>query len=124
MNRNLTPYALGAIGILLAAAFLRIVPLGLALVLVVIVVLGMGEMRRRENKARHQEQLHQWHLQNPNPEPGWEPPPSLARPPKSAWSVAGSLLAVLAAVGGLAILGMIVLLVVTASSGNWKIGNK
>jgi hypothetical protein len=124
MKQNLTPYALGAIGIVLVAAFLSVVPLGLALVFVVIVILGMGEMRSRENKARHEEQLRQWHMQNRNPEQGWEPPPSLARPSKSAWSAAGSLLAILAAVGGLAILGMVVLLVVTVSSGNFKLGNK
>ena len=91
---------------------------------VVIVVLGMGEMRRRQNAAHHEEQLRQWHMQNRNPEPGWEPPPSLARPPKSVWSAAGSLLAVLAAVGGLALLGMVVVLVVALSSGNFKLGNK
>jgi hypothetical protein len=124
MKQNLTPYALAAIGIVLVAAFLRVVPLGLALVFVVIVILGMGELRRRENKARHEEQLRRWHMQNRNAEPGWEPPPSLARPSKSAWSAAGSLLAILAAVGGLAILGMVVLLVVTVSSGNFKLGNK
>jgi hypothetical protein len=81
-------------------------------------------MRSRQNKARHEEQLRQWNVQNRNHEPGWEPPPSLARPAKSAWSAAGSLLAILAAVGGLAILGMVVLLVVTVSSGNFKLGNK
>jgi hypothetical protein len=124
VNRNLTPYALGAIGVVLAAGFLHFIPLGLALVFVVIVILAMGEMRSRENRARHAEQLRQWQAQNPNPETTWEPPPALARPPRSAWSAAGSLLAVFAAVGGLAILGMVVLLFVTLSSGNFKLGNK
>jgi hypothetical protein len=124
MNRNLTPYALGAIGVLLVGSFLQVIRPGLALVFVVIVILGMGQLRSRQNKTRHEEQLREWQSQSPGPEAGWQPPQPLARPPRSAWSAAGSLLAVLAAVGGLAMLGVIVMVIVMVSSGNFKLGNK
>ena len=72
---------------------------------------------------------------NGGPPPDWNPPddwlppehrqtPPRARGPRSQWSAAGIELAVIAAVGGLAILGSVVVLFVILSSGNFKLGNK
>jgi hypothetical protein len=43
---------------------------------------------------------------------------------KRGWSGAGMVLAVVAAVGGLAVLGTVLVLFVLLSSGNFKLGNK
>ena len=50
-GRNLTPYALGAIGVLLVGGVLRVVQPSLALVLIVVVVGVMSTRHRRENRA-------------------------------------------------------------------------
>ena len=119
---NPTPYALVAIGMVIIGACVGVVPPALAVFLVVIVVAMMSSTRKRENRARFDEELRQWHARNPDPHHSESPPP--APPAKSGWSTAGTVLAALAAVGGLAILGMVVLLVVAFSTGNLKIGNK
>jgi hypothetical protein len=120
---NSTPYALGAIGVLIAGGLAGIVPPSLAVLLVVVVVAAMSSTRKHANRERFEEELRQWHARNPDPDHHWDTPPPTT-PSKSGWSTAGTVLAALAAVGGLAILGMVVLLVVALSTGNLKIGNK
>jgi len=123
-RRNLTLYALAVIGVLLVAGYLRVVPPAFAVFLVVVVVAVMSAARKRENRARFETQLRQWYAQNANPGQHSETPPPVARPPKSGWSIAGTVLAAIAAVGGLAILAMVIVLFVALSTGNFKLGNK
>ena len=94
---NPTPYALAAIGILIVGTGVGVIAPALAVFLVVIVVAAMSWIRKRAASATGT---------------------------KSGWSTAGTVLAALAAVGGLAILGIVVLLVVAFSTCNLKIGNK
>ena len=94
---NSMPYALAAIGMLVVGACVGAIAPALAVFLAVIVVTTMGSIRKRK---------------------------ALTPPSNTRWSTAGTVLAALAAVGGLAILGMVVLLVVAFSTGNLKIGNK
>jgi hypothetical protein len=120
---NSTPYALSAIGVLVVAGFVGIVPLPLAVFLVVVVVAAMSSTRKRANRERFDEELRRWHARNPDPLHQQDTPPP-APPAKSGWSTAGTVLAALAAMGGLAVLGIVVLFVVAFSTGNLKIGNK
>ena len=122
-GRNSTAYALAAIGAIIIGGLVGAVPPSLAVFVIVIVVAVMGSTRKRENRARFDEELRQWHARNPDPNRHADTPPPVP-PAKSGWSTAGTVLAALAAVGGLAILGMVVLLVVALSTGNLKIGNK
>jgi hypothetical protein len=120
-GRNLTPYAVGAIGVLVLGGVLRVVPPSLALVLIVVVIGVMSTRRRRENRTRFEAELRLWHAQHSNPQqvPAMPPPTG---PPKSGWSIAGTVVAVMAVVGGLAVLAMAVTLFFVVSSG--KFGNK
>ena len=93
-----------------------------AFVAIVIVFLVMSSQRRRETRARYEAELRNWYAQYPNPQLGSAPPP--APPTPSAWSIAGTTVAVVAAVGGLAVLAMALMLFVSISSGNFKFGNK
>lgn len=122
-GRNLTPYALGAIGVLLAGTIVGVVSIALAVLLTVAIVAGMSVTREREKRERYEEQLRQWYARNPDPQHRAQTPPPV-RAPKSQWTSAGAALAVIAAVGGLAILGSVVVLFVLLSSGNFKLGNK
>ncbi|HUI48449.1 MAG TPA: hypothetical protein VL119_07115 [Acidimicrobiia bacterium] len=93
------------------------------MLLIAALVVVMTFLGKRDDRARREAELRQWYVQRPNAE-HWEPPPSLADSRKTGWSVAGTVLAAIAAIGGLAILGMVVVLFVALSSGNFKLGNK
>jgi len=122
-RRNFTLFALAAIAVLVVAGGVRAVPPGLAVLLIAALVVVMTFLGKRDDRARREAELRQWYVQRPNAE-RWEPPPSLADSRKTGWSVAGTVLAAIAAIGGLAILGMVVVLFVALSSGNFKLGNK
>ena len=95
-RKSLIPYAIGTIGLLLVAEYIGFLSPSLAFLLIVI-ALGIGALRstrEKEHPARH------------------------------GWSLAGTVLAAIAAVGGLAVLAMAVVLFVALSSGNFKFGNK
>jgi hypothetical protein len=128
MNRSRTPassaFAIGGILLAVAAGLVHLVPIGVALVVVIAIVWFMSDKRTRENRARHEAEVVEWEAQNPNPQGGWQPPTSSEGSPRNAWSSAATMLAVAAAVGGLAILSMVVLLFAVLSSGNFKMGNK
>jgi len=95
-RKSLIPYAIGTIGLLLVAEYIGFVSPSLALLLIVIaiVTVTMRSTRGKERAARH------------------------------GWSLAGTVLAAIAAIGGLAVLAMAVVLFVALSSGNFKFGNK
>ena len=116
-------YALGAIGLFLVLGALRLITPVYAFFFIAGVVWLMSARRKRENRARFDEELRQWHARNPDPLRHWETPPP-APPPKSGWSMAGTVLAAITAVGGLAMLALIVLLFVALSTGNFKLYNK
>lgn len=123
-HRNLTQYALGAIGVLVIAGYLHVIPPSLAVFLAVVVVVVMSQTRKREHRAQYEAEIRQWHAQNPNPQAPWAPPPSLAPPSSNGWSTAATVLAVIAAIAGLAIMAGVVVLVVGFSTGSLKLSNK
>ena len=104
-------------------AIFSFVALPLAFVAIGVIVVAMNSSRKRENRARYEAELRYWYEQYPNPQPGSAPPPP-APPSHSPWSTAGTVVAVMAAVGGLAVLAMAVTLFVVISSGSFKFGNK
>lgn len=94
------------------------------LVIVVAVVVAVRSLiRKYQRHTRYKQQLWQWHVQNPDPRQQWASPPP-ARPSRSLWSAAGTVLAAIAAVGGLTILAAVLLVFVALSSGSFKFGNK
>lgn len=95
----------------------------LELVFAVVVVAVVWLTSKRAKVLRYREELRQWQAQNPDPAVQWQTPPP-TRPPTSGWSTAGTVLAAIAAVGGLAVLAGVVLLFVALSWGNFKFGNK
>ena len=96
------------------------ISLSFMLFVIVVAVAVVSLLRKGWDRLRFDAELRQWHAQNPDPAK-WETPPP-TRPPRSGWQTAGTVLAGITAVGGLAILAAAVLLFVALS--NMKFGNK
>jgi hypothetical protein len=93
------------------------------LMVVIFVVAVVTLIQKYRRHVRYKRACREWWGRNPNPELHCDAPPPVP-PPKSVWSVAATVLASIAAAGGLAVLAMVVLLFVTLATGGFKWGNK
>jgi hypothetical protein len=123
---NGSKIAIGSIaGLLIAGAVARFLPL--AIFFSVLIVLFMWLDANQKAREKYNRELTRWYEQNPQvlgPLPQAPTTSRPERPPRSGWSIAGTSIAVIAAIGGLAIVGMIVVLVISFANSPKLFSNK
>jgi hypothetical protein len=115
---NKNKIALGAIAALLVVGLIgKFLPL--AIFASVVIVLFMWADANKQARDNYYRDLQRWYEQNPQvlgpyPQPATTPPP--APPRRNAWSIAGTTIAVIAGIGGVAIVAGMILLVIALGS--------
>ena len=85
----------------------------------VVIVLFMRADANKNARDNYHRELRRWYEENPQvlgpyPQPATTPPP--APPRRNAWSIAGTTIAVIAGIGGVAIVAGMILLVIALGS--------